>query len=97
MDRRPSASDSRDTGEIEQDCDVWMGLFRAGAYEPECPHPGLTELIVRLNRHGKSGSVFLNMKEGYFVRSGQIDGEIQNDQNREFISPAKKQGRGFSG
>ncbi|WP_039062109.1 DnaB-like helicase C-terminal domain-containing protein, partial [Shigella flexneri] len=27
-DKRPTPSDSRDTGQIEQDCDVWIGLYR---------------------------------------------------------------------
>lgn len=65
MDRKPQPADSRDTGQIEQDCDIWIGLFRAGAYQP-LPNTGLTELLVRLNRKGQTGSVFLDMREGFF-------------------------------
>lgn len=30
VDKRPTPADSRDTGQIEQDCDVWIGLYRDG-------------------------------------------------------------------
>ncbi len=54
-DKRPVPSDSRDTGQIEQDCDVWIGLYREGVYKELPPEQaGLTEAIVRLNRHGKN-------------------------------------------
>lgn len=31
--KRPMPSDSRDTGQIEQDCDYWIGIYREGAYD----------------------------------------------------------------
>jgi replicative DNA helicase len=96
MDRKPMPSDSRDTGQIEQDCDVWIGLFRAGAYVPECPNPQLTELVVRLNRHGKTGSVFLNMEHGYFSQMSQSLGVHLDEKNQAVITPQKQQG-GFNG
>jgi replicative DNA helicase len=96
MDRKPMPSDSRDTGQIEQDCDVWIGLFRAGAYAPECKFPSLTELVVRLNRHGNTGSVFLNMEHGYFSQISQSDGKHRNEINENSITPKRQQG-GYTG
>lgn len=92
MDRKPMPSDSRDTGQIEQDCDLWMGLFRAGGYDPECKHPGLTHIMVRLNRHGKTGTSYLNMREGYFVEVDKYDAEMMDEDNANYISPPKKSG-----
>jgi replicative DNA helicase len=72
-DKRPVPSDSRDTGHIEQDCDVWMGLYREGVYE-DCQNPELMEIIVRLNRHGKSGTGFANLKQGFLQPLTTDDG-----------------------
>jgi replicative DNA helicase len=67
--KRPMPSDSRDTGQIEQDCDLWIGLYRHAVYDDNViqEEKGLTEVIVRLNRHGDTGTAYLNLKNGYFV------------------------------
>lgn len=67
-DKRPLPSDSRDTGQIEQDCDVWIGLYREGVYNSNMPadKKGITEIIVRLNRHGGNGTGYANLVNGYF-------------------------------
>lgn len=66
-DKRPLPSDSRDTGQIEQDCDVWIGMYREGAYDDSIYRPELTELIVRLNRHGATGTTFCELTKGTVV------------------------------
>ncbi|AFC22467.1 DnaB-like replicative helicase [Pectobacterium phage ZF40] len=63
-DKRPLPSDSRDTGQIEQDCDVWIGLYRDAAYNEQADKT-LMELIVRLNREGPSGTAYAQMIDGY--------------------------------
>ncbi|WP_033576128.1 replicative DNA helicase [Dickeya chrysanthemi] len=65
-DKRPLPSDSRDTGQIEQDCDVWIGLYRDSVYN-ENADPQLTELILRMNREGPSGTAYTLLRDGYFV------------------------------
>lgn len=57
-DKRPLASDSRDSGAIEQDCDGWIGLYRDSVYDAESPWGNITEIIVRLNRHGETGTCY---------------------------------------
>ncbi|WP_283130802.1 replicative DNA helicase [Enterovibrio norvegicus] len=64
--KRPMPSDSRDTGQIEQDCDVWIGLYRESVYKTDVQTPGLTEALIRLNRHGQIGTAYLNLIHGYF-------------------------------
>ena len=61
--KRPLPSDSRDTGQIEQDCDYWLGIYREGAYDENYPQ-GDTELLLRLNRHGSGGVVFCEQRNG---------------------------------
>ncbi|MHA7847263.1 DnaB-like helicase C-terminal domain-containing protein [Serratia sp. D1N4] len=63
-DKRPVPSDSKDTGQIEQDCDVWIGLYRDAVYNKNSD-PQLLELILRLNREGASGTAYALMVDGY--------------------------------
>ncbi|HBU8849391.1 TPA: AAA family ATPase [Citrobacter sedlakii] len=61
--KRPLPSDSRDTGQIEQDCDYWLGIYREGAYE-ENVNQAETEYLLRLNRHGETGTVYADQRNG---------------------------------
>ena len=63
-DKRPMPSDSRDTGQIEQDCDVWIGCYRDEVYHQDSPYRGVMELLVRLNRAGKSGTAYCQFHDG---------------------------------
>ncbi|MBR1455574.1 MAG: replicative DNA helicase [Oscillospiraceae bacterium] len=59
QDKRPMLSDLRESGAIEQDADVVIGLFREGYYNKECENPNLAEAIVLKNRKGATGTVDL--------------------------------------
>ncbi|MGL9721608.1 DnaB-like helicase C-terminal domain-containing protein [Symbiopectobacterium sp.] len=61
--KRPVPSDSRSTGQIEQDCDYWLGIYRE-AEDNEGVGDSETELILRLNRHGSSGTVYAEQRNG---------------------------------
>lgn len=78
--KRPMPSDSRDTGQIEQDCDLWIGLYREAVYDDTLPPEakGLTEAIVRLNRHGGTGTALLNLKNGYFEEVNNYQAEYKS-------------------
>jgi replicative DNA helicase len=56
-DKRPVMSDLRDSGNIEQDADVVMMLYRDEYYTPDTPDKGVAELLIRKNRQGKVGVV----------------------------------------
>lgn len=57
-DKRPLASDSRESGAIEQDVDGWIGLYRDSAFDENSKWKNITEIIVRLNRHGETGTCY---------------------------------------
>ena len=59
QDKRPMLSDLRESGAIEQDADVVIGLYRDGYYNRECENPNLAEAIVLKNRKGQTGTVEL--------------------------------------
>lgn len=88
--KRPLPSDSRDTGQIEQDCDYWLGIYREGAYD-ENVNQAETEYLLRLNRHGESGVVFADQRNGiiYPVDQEQARRRIAD---REEKPKAKKGG-----
>lgn len=65
-DKRPNPSDSKDTGQIEQDCDVWIGLYRDIVYNQNAD-PQLMELLLRLNREGAAGTAYALMQNGSVV------------------------------
>lgn len=89
-DKRPIMSDLRDSGNIEQDADVVMMLYRDEYYRPDSADKGIAEVLIRKNRQGKCGTVPL-----YFIadqtRFENFDGEWQRQQ------PAKRiQSGGFN-
>ena len=60
QDKRPMLSDLRESGSIEQDADVVIGLYRDGYYNKESENPKLAEAIVLKNRKGQTGTVELS-------------------------------------
>ena len=55
--KRPFMSDLRSSGEIEQDADIIIMVYRDEYYQPESEDKGLAELIVSKNRMGQIGFV----------------------------------------
>lgn len=88
--KRPLPSDSRDTGQIEQDCDYWLGIYREGAYDENYPQ-GDTELLLRLNRHGSGGVVFCEQRNGAIYDCDQMQAEMMR-RDREQQPKAKQKG-----
>jgi len=86
--KRPLPSDSRDTGQIEQDCDYWLAIYREGAYD-ENANQSDTELLLRLNRHGETGVVYCEQRHGAIY---DCDQEAASQRRREKEKKPPKRG-----
>lgn len=97
-DKRPMPSDSRDTGQIEQECDYWLGLYKESVYN-ENADPSLTEIIVRLNRHGGTGKAYCDQKFGAMFECDQLDAErraqIGKKETKQETARFSKGNKGF--
>jgi replicative DNA helicase len=56
-DKRPILSDLRESGSIEQDADIVIGLYRDDVYYPESVDKGTAEILIRKHRNGPIGDV----------------------------------------
>ena len=54
-DKRPILSDLRESGDIEQDADIVMFIYRDSYYHPDVLDPGRTEIRVAKHRGGPKG------------------------------------------
>jgi replicative DNA helicase len=58
-DKRPMLSDLRESGDIEQDADVVLLLYREDYYFPETENQGIAEVIISKQREGPTGTIKL--------------------------------------
>lgn len=59
-DKRPQMADLRESGQIEQDADTILMLYRDEVYNQESPMKGICEIICRKNRQGSLGHIFMS-------------------------------------
>lgn len=74
QDKRPVLSDLRDSGNIEQDADVVIMLYRDEYYNPNSQDKGIAEVLIRKNRQGKTGVVplaFIGNQTRFEVLAGE--------------------------
>src|SRR3954453_9515953 len=64
-DKRPMLSDLRSSGQIEQDADLVMFIYREEYYEDDSEHQGEAELIIAKHRNGGLGNVPLVFQHEY--------------------------------
>ena len=60
--KRPLLSDLRESGAIEQDADVVLGLYRDGYYNKESESPNIAECIILKNRRGETNTIQLEWR-----------------------------------
>lgn len=64
-DKRPQLSDLRESGSLEQDADIVLGLYREDYFNRESEEHNTAELIVMKNRHGNTGTIQLQWMPEY--------------------------------
>jgi len=57
--KRPMLSDLRDSGSLEQDADIVIGLYRDDYYNADSPDRGTAEALILKHRMGETGMVRL--------------------------------------
>ena len=67
--KRPSMADIKDSGDIEQDMDLGLLLYRDEYYKSDTDDKGIIEIIVGKNRNGGTGTckVMFNPSVGKFT------------------------------
>lgn len=65
QDKRPMLSDLRDSGNIEQDADVVMLLYRDDYYDKETTAKNIVEVNIAKHRNGPVGSIQLFFQKEY--------------------------------
>ncbi|QXI49144.1 AAA family ATPase [Pseudomonas anuradhapurensis] len=78
--KKPQASDLKDSGQIEQDADMVILVHHDP--ESEAGQNGVTELIVDKNRHGSSGSCLVH-RQGQYGRFANFAGTLPSDDEIE--------------
>ncbi|MDR1391767.1 MAG: replicative DNA helicase [Clostridiales bacterium] len=58
-DHRPTLSDLRESGAIEQDADIVLFLYREDYYNKECEERNVAECIISKHRNGELGTIKL--------------------------------------
>lgn len=64
-DKKPILSDLRESGQIEQDADLVMFIYREDYYDKESEHPGEAELLIAKHRNGPLRDVRLVFQAKY--------------------------------
>lgn len=89
--KRPLPSDLRDSGAIEQDCDVALFVYRDEVYNPDSPERGTAEINVGLIRQGSPGRVSL----AYIGPQTRFENLAPGWRPASVDAPAKPSKRGF--
>jgi replicative DNA helicase len=64
-DKKPILSDLRESGQIEQDSDLVMFIYREEYYDKESERPGEADIIIAKHRNGPVGEVVLTFQKDY--------------------------------
>jgi len=83
VDKRPVPSDLRESGDIEQDADAIIFVYRDEVYVKESPKKGTMEIIVGKQRKGATGTIECAWI-GAEYRIANIDRHVEPDYPRSY-------------
>lgn len=73
--KRPMPSDLRESGQIEQDADQIIMLYRDEVYDKASKDAGVAEIIIGKNRHGETGTARVATRLDYCHFTNIMHGE----------------------
>lgn len=98
-DKRPLVSDLRDSGQIEQDADAILFIYRREYYDKN-DKPGEAELLLKKNRHGPEAEVkvhfnkecglFLNLSPFENVKFSSVNATNKQSANETFYKKSEQ-------
>lgn len=92
--KRPIASDLRDSGSIEQDADIVMFVYRDEVYDPKSEYKGVAEIILGIGRDIEAQTVMVGF-EGQYNRFVNLDASWRPPEPRQQEEQPRRQSRGM--
>ncbi len=80
--KRPKLSDLRDSGNIEQDADGVLFLYRDEVYNKKTKEPGVAELNIAKQRNGPTGTLKLAWLKDYATFENLAKGGLNGNTRR---------------
>lgn len=91
-DKRPLSTDMGDTDQLIRDCSISLFLYKDSVYNKDSAMGSITEVIMRDNRNGDTGTGYQNMNKGQFldIEPSEIGRIIAEAEYQEAQSKSKK-------
>lgn len=92
-DKRPLASDLKDSSRLQDDADWIIFTYRDSYYNEESQLQGLSELLIRKSRNGETGTVYQASVNGHYMETDQAKAYQMYESS--LIKPDRKSRKDF--